>query len=160
MAVTLTMEQVKQFVQKYYQEIENKQVKAQIRNNKGYVGYGTGEHLDCITEIKVKGFMELLGKQIPFEESVSKTKLLKIFQELFKRQNIEVKNLYIDSGITSTYVGYGKGEHKETKVYCNGIKLYLSRKMENELNRIKTEMEEIYERFKINCFKKLRRIRK
>lgn len=81
--------------------------------------------------------MNLLGEQIPFEEIISETKLLEIFQELFKRQNIEVKNLYIDSGITSTYVGYGKGEHKETKVYCNGIKLYLSRKMENELNRIK-----------------------
>lgn len=43
MEVTLTMEQVKQFVQKYYQEIENKQVKAQIRNYKGYVGYGMSE---------------------------------------------------------------------------------------------------------------------
>ena len=133
----MEMEQVKQFVQKYYQEIENKQVKAQIRNYKGYVGYGMSESIGCITEIKIKGFMNLLGEQIPFEERISETKLLEIFQELFKRQNIEVKNLYIDSGITSTYVGYGKGEHKETKVYCNGIKLYLSRKMENELNRIK-----------------------
>ena len=135
MEITLTMKQVKQFIQKYYQEIENKQVKAQIRNYKGYVGYGMGEHLDCITEIKVKGFMELLGEQIFFEERVSETKLLEIFRELFKRQNIEVKNLYIDSDISSTYVGYGMGEHEEKKVHCNGVKLYLSRQLENSFNR-------------------------
>ena len=135
MEITLKMEQVKQFIRKYYQEIENKQVKAQIRNYKGYVGYGMSERIGCITEIKIKGFMNLLGEQIPFEERISETKLLEIFQELFKKQNIEIKNLYIDSGISSTYVGYGKGEHEEKKVYCNGVKLYLSRQLENSFNR-------------------------
>lgn len=64
---------------------------------------------------KNKRLYDLLGEQIPFEERISETKLLEIFQELFKRQNIEVKNLYIDSDISSTYVGYGKGEHEEKK---------------------------------------------
>ena len=71
MEITLTMKQVKQFIQKYYQEIENKQVKAQIRNYKGY----------------------------------------------------------------ERYVGYGMGEHEEKKVHCNGVKLYLSRQLENSFNR-------------------------
>ena len=123
MEMTIKKEQVERILTDYYRTKEDVNGTVKMKTKKELLGYYTCEQTTATTTIELSWTTILLGntivvrRVIPFEEYEG------IFKDLLGEQGYEVERLWIDNGINTEWTGWGPMEHKEDKVYCNGIKI-------------------------------------
>mgnify|MGYP005803285677 CR=1 FL=1 len=119
MTIKLNREMIKNIIKQYYQRFYNMEINVTIKATKDCVGYYEEE--GCLIEILAKGQMSLAGNTYPFEETITKEKLEEICKEMLALEEMEVRYISYDSGLTTSTEGYGLGEHTVKKAYFSGI---------------------------------------
>lgn len=133
MEMKISKEDTKRFIEYYYQKNENRDVKVKIKCEKCQIGYGLSEHEGCYTTITIEEEVDVLGSKIKTTEKVSDKNLLAIFQTILEEKGYEVKKADLDSGLDSTWEGYGINEYQVKRPYCNGVILEVDKKVKQKV---------------------------
>ena len=144
MNVKLSKEKVRNLINQYYREVYGIEGKTNIQVSKDYVGYGMGEHKDCVVNIKYKGKTKILGEESPISIDVFDNDLETIIKYYLEQEGYSVTYFYIDKGLDYKTEGYGMGEHTEAYPYFRGIEVNIKEK-----EKIKEEENEKCKEFKI-----------
>lgn len=119
MEIIYSKNDLKDLIKKYYLEMEGRDVKVSITSKSELVGfYGTNT---CVTTIKVKESVTILGKTTTTEKVISKDELFNMFNIMLENEGYILSDLEYNSGIREECVGYYMNEHIESKPYFNGI---------------------------------------
>ena len=123
MNVKLSKEKVRNLINQYYREVYGIEGKTSILVSKDYVGYGIGEHKDCVVNITYKGKMKVFGKETQVSIEISNDSLKAIIKDYLEQDGYIVTNMKIDKGLDYKTEGYGMGEHTESYPYFRGIEV-------------------------------------
>lgn len=129
MEMTLNKTQVENILTDYYKRKEGINGTVKMKTSKEQVGYYTGEHTAAVTTIELSGTTSLLGTEIPVKRNIPYEEYQGIFKDLLEEQGYQVKKLWIDNGIDTTWTGWGPSERCKEKSYCNGIKIEAKRQV-------------------------------
>jgi len=144
MNIKLSKEKVRNLINQYYRDIYGIEGKTCIQVSKAYVGYGMGEHKDCVVDIKYKGKTKILGEESPISIDVFDNDLETIIKYYLEQEGYSVTYFSIDKGLDYKTEGYGMGEHTESYPYFRGIEVNITGK-----EKIKEKENERYKGFKI-----------
>ena len=128
MNVKLSKEKVRNLINQYYREVYGIEGKTSILVSKDYVGYGMGEHKDCVVNITYKGKMKVFGKETQVSIEISNDSLKAIIKDYLEQDGYIVTNMKIDKGLDYKTEGYGMGEHTEAYPYFRGIEVNIKGK--------------------------------
>ena len=128
MNIKLSKEKVRNLINQYYREVYGIEGKTSIQVSKDYVGYGMGEHKDCVVNIKYKGKTKILGEESPITINVFDNDLETIIKYYLEQDGYSVTNIMIDKGLDYKTEGYGMGEHTEAYPYFRGIEVIIKGK--------------------------------
>ncbi len=126
MTIEFTKEEAAKLIEEYYRILENRVIKANIKAEKGYIGWRDEE--GCIITIEIAEVMEIAGMQKEIKDTITKEYLLVILKALFELYELDVNDITYDAGLNHTWKGYGMNEYEEKYVYFNGVKLDVSKK--------------------------------
>lgn len=119
MEIKYSKNDLKDLIKKYYLEMEGQDVEVSITSKNELVGfYGTNT---CVTTIKVKESVTILGKTTITEVVISKDDLYNMFSVMLESEGYSLSDLEYDSGIKEKCVGCYMNEHMESKPYFNGV---------------------------------------
>lgn len=133
MTIKFTKEEAAKLVEEYYKRLEDRVVKANIKAEKGYIGW-RGEE-GCIITIEIAEVMEIAGMQKEIKDTITKENLLVILKALFELYDLEVNDISYDAGLNHRWEGYGMNEYEEKYVYFNGIKIDVTKKKNISLKK-------------------------
>ena len=128
MNIKLSNEKVRNLINQYYRDIYGIEGKTCIQVSKDYVGYGIGEHKDCVVNITYKGKMKVFGKETQVSIEISNDSLKAIIKDYLEQGGYIVTNMKIDKGLDYKNEGYGMGEHTEAHPYFRGIEVNIKGK--------------------------------
>ena len=128
MLIILSKEKVRNLINQYYREVYGIEGKTSIQVSKDYVGYGMGEHKDCVVNITYKGKMKVFGEETQVSIEISNDSLKAIIKDYLEQDGYIVTNMKIDKGLDYKTEGYGMGEHTEAYPYFRGIEVNIKGK--------------------------------
>ncbi len=134
MEVTYTKEETLKLIEEYYKKLEDRDVKANITVEKGYVGYH--EDIGCITRISVTEVFDIGGMKKEAKIDISKEELDTLLRALFDLYGFELTSISLNDGINTGYEGYGMMEQKVYRAYFKGIAVNLNKKKNQTLNKV------------------------
>ena len=123
MEIKIARDSLKSIIETYYREMEGRNVKVTISAEGSYVGYGVCESLACVTTIKLKEEIVLIGVKSIFETTLSKDNLTEIMSELLESEGFILESLSYDEGMETK--GYLRDEYQEA--YFKGLNLNVSK---------------------------------
>ena len=129
MKVKLTKDKVRKLINQYYSEVLDIQGKTIIRVSKDYVGYGMGEHMDCVVEISYIGKTKILGDEVSISIDVTDDELKNIISFYLEKEGYSIKGFDMDKGLDYRTEGYGMGEYKESYPYFRGVNVNINEKV-------------------------------
>lgn len=135
MNVKLSKEKVRNLINQYYRDTYEAKGKTSIKIYKGDVGYGMGEHEDCIVKITYQGKTKILGEETTFCLNISDNDLKTIIKHYLEQDGYIVSNMKIDKGLDYKTEGYGMGEHTESYPYFRGVEVNIKGKEKNKGER-------------------------
>lgn len=121
MQIKYSKKELIELIEKYYLEKEGRDVKVSITSNSQPTGIF--ETNSCVTIIKVKEEIVLLGKKVQVSETLDKNTISNIIGEMLESIGYNLESLEFDQGIRQECVGCFMNEHTEYKPYFNGIEL-------------------------------------
>lgn len=121
MELRFKKEQIKILLENYYREKEDFNGAITTECSLGSVGYGMSEKEGAVVEIKLTGSLNVLGTEVPMERYLTKKEVEGAFNEILYDAGYEMGNFSYDSGVHTSWEGYGMSEHRVTKPYFNGI---------------------------------------
>lgn len=133
MTVEFTKEEGAKLIEEYYKRLEDRVVKANIRADKGYIGWRDEE--GCIITIEIAEVMEIAGMQKEIKETITKDELLVILKALFELYELDINSISYDAGLNHRWEGYGMNEHEEKYVYFNGIEIDVTKRKNFSLKK-------------------------
>ena len=128
MLIILSKEKVRNLINQYYREVYGIEGKTSILVSKDYVGYGMGEHKDCVVNITYKRKMKVFGEETQVSIEISNDSLKAIIKDYLEQDGYIVTNMKIDKGLDYKTEGYGMGEHTEAYPYFRGIEVNIKGK--------------------------------
>ena len=135
MKIILGKDKVRDLINQYYRDIYETEGKTNIKIYKGDVGYGMGEHKDCVVEITYQAKTKILGEETTFCLNISDNDLKTIIKHYLEQDGYIVTNMKIDNGLDYKTEGYGMGEHTESYPYFRGVEVNIKGKEKNKGER-------------------------
>ena len=127
MEVKFSKDKIRKLINQYYSEVLGIEGSAIIRVFKDYVGYGMGEHIDCVVAINYIGKTKILGDEVPISIDVNDEKLKNIISFFLEKEGYSIKRFDIDKGLDCRTEGYGMGEHIESYPYFRGVNVIINK---------------------------------
>ena len=129
MRIKLTKDKIRKLINQYYSEVLGIEGKTLIKLSKEYVGYGLGEHLDCVLEITYVGKAKILGDEVSMSIDVNDEELKNIISFYLEKEGYSIKGFDLDKGLDYRTEGYGMGEHTESFPYFRGVNVDINEKV-------------------------------
>lgn len=121
MEIKFNRKQVQNIIETYYREYEGLDMKAHISCKMEWVGYGMAEHEDAVVSISANGCCDVLGQTVEIAKKISSQDLTDIFGTVLAKSDYEVLDVTLDSGVKTSYEGYGMTECEVSKPYFGGV---------------------------------------
>ena len=115
------------FIEEYYKNHEQRDIKAKIKSQKTTCGYGMGEMDTCTTSVVIEEELEVMGIKTKTSEVLPEDNLLGIFKTVLEENGFDVTKVEFDDGINTSWEGCYMNEHQVSKVYCKGVILNVKR---------------------------------
>ncbi len=112
--------QVKEILEKYYEETYDFKGNVTVSCVVGLVGYGLSEREEAQLTFKINGNISVGGMMVSSSQVISLEEVNNAFRSLFKKEEKEVSDISFDYGVRSHVEGYGLGEHTVNNPYFNG----------------------------------------
>ena len=122
-----------EMVEKYYKEILDITGKVSITCSKQLVGYGMGEHDDCVVTFKLKGQMSILDKKRDIEIDVSEDEVMAAIKCYLEKEGYKYTGYRMLRGMNPKVTGYLTNERTEYRPYFNGIEVGVTTEKFKEL---------------------------
>ncbi len=118
MKIDYKREELTKLLEDYYQRLEGRTVKANIKASKEYVGIY--EDLGCVVTITISEELDICGMTKKVEETISKEDMITKLNALFNLYELKLVSLEFDSGLSTSYEGYGMSEREVKTAYFKG----------------------------------------
>ena len=132
MVIKFDKKRVKELLEKYYKDEYDCDGKVTITASRGCVGYGMGEHIECIVKATFSGSMDVLGEVTEFKVELYSEDIIRIIKQILEDNGYSVSNVSCDSGFDYRTEGYGMGEETKSYPYFNGVEVRLNEKIKNK----------------------------
>ncbi len=120
MEVRIRRKDMKKLLEKYYKDKEDFDGVITIRCSLGIVGYGIAETDGAEVEVKLDGYLNVMGIMVPMKRTLSEEEVKGAISSILDDAGYQVTNVSYEKGISSAIEGYGLGEHTVKRPYFNG----------------------------------------
>jgi len=127
MEIRFSKEDSIKFIEEYYKQFKQRDIKAKIKSEKGTCGYGLGEMDTCYTNIVIEEEIEIMGAKTKATERIPECHLLVIFKTVLEEHGFDVEKAEFDDGINTSWEGCYMNEHQVSRVYCKGVILNIKK---------------------------------
>lgn len=123
--ITLQPETILKILKIYYKETED--FTGEIKLNKNVIKKTRYSEDYDVANIyfTMQGTMKYLGEEIPYSREISWWEAEGIIKEFFKENNMEVKNLTLNTEIKNEWDGTEMSGHNEKRVEFDGVDCYV-----------------------------------
>ncbi len=125
------------FIEQYYCEQENRNVKVTIKAETEKSGYGVSEADTVMTQIVLNEEVTICGTKFKTKENLSQDQVGEILKWLLAVEGYDVVSINYDDGIRSHIEGMYMDEHEVKQAYFNGIDVEAVRKTKQKTIGVK-----------------------
>ena len=135
MEIRFTEEQIKKALKVYYKDFENEN--CDIKVSKEIRSIGFYETKQCVVTVTKESTIIILNQKIKMKNDLEQEEIKKAFEEILKKEGLEVTKLEFDAFIDEDCIGYGMCEEYIEKPKFKGIVIQANKLEKNKVNELR-----------------------